>query len=177
MPFNSLSSTWYVIYTDSFYLLYTLDIPPIRFVFQVNSEGCKMLPDDGRLLPKHVRSNTQNKWVVQIRAYYWLFLIRLIMHGMNIKPTTIVIFQTFLHRETPNIIFHIQRNPCRWKRQHPKGGRGSWYSTEITPILLFAGQILPRYFDGHLVCFVVFQTVYVFISRSVAGPLCWETLY
>jgi hypothetical protein len=30
-----------------------------------NSEGSKKLPDDGRLLPKHVGANIQNKGLVQ----------------------------------------------------------------------------------------------------------------
>jgi hypothetical protein len=38
------------------------DIPPTRFVrISSNSEGSKKLPDDGRLLPKHVGASTQNK--------------------------------------------------------------------------------------------------------------------
>jgi hypothetical protein len=45
-----------------------------------NSEGYKKLPDEGRLLPKHVEANTQNKGVVQISAYCWYFLLRLIKH-------------------------------------------------------------------------------------------------
>jgi hypothetical protein len=36
------------------YLLYVLDIPPIRFVFQVTQKDLRSSPDDGRLLPKHV---------------------------------------------------------------------------------------------------------------------------
>jgi hypothetical protein len=50
-----------------------------------NSEGSKKLPDDGRLLPKHVGASMQNNGVVQISEYCWLFLLRLIMHGTNIK--------------------------------------------------------------------------------------------
>jgi hypothetical protein len=42
-------------------------IPPIRFVFQVTQKD-KKLPDDGRLLPKHVEASIQNKGVVQISA-------------------------------------------------------------------------------------------------------------
>jgi hypothetical protein len=33
-----------------------------------NTEGTKKLPDDGRLLPKHVGVSIQNKGVVQISA-------------------------------------------------------------------------------------------------------------
>jgi len=47
---------------------------------------------------------------------------------------------------------------------------------EIPPLLI-AGQKFPQYFDGYLVFFVVFQNVYLFISRSVAEPPCWGTLY
>jgi hypothetical protein len=61
------------------------DTPPTRFVFQVNSEGSKTLPDDGRLLSKHVRANIQNKEVVQITTYCCFFLIRQIMYGMIYK--------------------------------------------------------------------------------------------
>jgi hypothetical protein len=42
-----------------------------------NSEGSKKLPDDGRLLPKHVGARTWNKGVVQIRAHCWSFQIGL----------------------------------------------------------------------------------------------------
>jgi hypothetical protein len=49
-----------------------------------NSDGSKKLPDDGRLLQKHVGASTYNR-VVQISAYCWLFLLRLTMHGTNIK--------------------------------------------------------------------------------------------
>jgi hypothetical protein len=51
-----------------------------------NSEGSKNLPDDSRLLPKHVGASIYNKGVVQINAYCWSFLLRLIMHGTNFKP-------------------------------------------------------------------------------------------
>jgi hypothetical protein len=33
-----------------------------------NLEGSRKLPDDGRLLPKHVEASIQNKGVVQISA-------------------------------------------------------------------------------------------------------------
>jgi hypothetical protein len=45
-----------------------------------NSEGSEKLPDDGRLLLKHVETS-----VVQISAFSWSFLLRLIMYGTNIK--------------------------------------------------------------------------------------------
>jgi hypothetical protein len=37
---------------STYHTLY--DIPPIRFIFPSIKEGSKKLPDDGRLLPKHV---------------------------------------------------------------------------------------------------------------------------
>jgi hypothetical protein len=43
------------------------------------------LPDDGRLLPKHVGAGIQNKALVKICALCWLFLLCLIMHYTNIK--------------------------------------------------------------------------------------------
>ena len=45
-----------MLYTLILYLLYILDIPPIRFLFQVTQED--KLPDDGKPLPKHVEVNT-----------------------------------------------------------------------------------------------------------------------
>jgi hypothetical protein len=41
VSFYPLYSTWYVIHTDYFYLLYILDIPPIRFVFQVTQKDLR----------------------------------------------------------------------------------------------------------------------------------------
>jgi hypothetical protein len=42
------------------------DIPPILYVcISCNSEGSKKLPEDGRLLPKHVGASIQNKGVVK----------------------------------------------------------------------------------------------------------------
>jgi hypothetical protein len=72
------------------------DIPPNHSVFSRNSEGSKKLPDDGRLLPKHVGAGIKNKVVVQISAYCWSFLLRLIMHGTNIKYIVTVHFGSFL---------------------------------------------------------------------------------
>jgi hypothetical protein len=42
-----------------------------------NSEGSKKLPDDGRLLQKHVGASIYNKLVVKFSAYYWLFILLL----------------------------------------------------------------------------------------------------
>jgi hypothetical protein len=75
---------------DMLYILMLLYVIYFRYTthsicISSNSEGSKKLPDDGRLLPKHVGASTQNKGVLQISAYCWSFLIRLIMHGINIK--------------------------------------------------------------------------------------------
>jgi hypothetical protein len=43
------------------------------------SDGSKKLPDDGRLLPKHVGASILNKDVVKISVYCWLFLLRIIL--------------------------------------------------------------------------------------------------
>jgi hypothetical protein len=40
------------------YLLYILDVPILNLYFSSNSGGSNKLPDDGRLLPKHVGANT-----------------------------------------------------------------------------------------------------------------------
>jgi hypothetical protein len=47
-----------MLYILILYLLYILDIAPIRFVFSSNLGGSNMLPDDGRLLPKCVGAST-----------------------------------------------------------------------------------------------------------------------
>jgi hypothetical protein len=48
-------------YVTTHYMIY-------RFVFQVTPKDLKKLPDDDRLLPKHVGAGTHNKGVVQISA-------------------------------------------------------------------------------------------------------------
>jgi hypothetical protein len=44
------------------------DIPPLLSAFQVTQDESKKLPDDGRLLPKHVGACIMNKGVVQFSA-------------------------------------------------------------------------------------------------------------
>jgi hypothetical protein len=50
-----------------------------------NSDESKKLPDDGILLPKHVGACVLNKGVVNQFHSGGCFLLRLIMHGTNIK--------------------------------------------------------------------------------------------
>jgi hypothetical protein len=47
--------------------------------------GKTCIAEDGRLLPKHVEARIYDKAMVKICALCWLFLLRLIMHGTNIK--------------------------------------------------------------------------------------------
>jgi hypothetical protein len=54
---QSVYSIWYVTHTDSVSVIYFRYITP-PFVFSSNSGGSIKLPDDGRLLPKHVGANT-----------------------------------------------------------------------------------------------------------------------
>jgi hypothetical protein len=48
------------------------DIPPILCITS-NSDGSKKLPDDCRLLLRHVGASILNKGVVQFSAQRWLF--------------------------------------------------------------------------------------------------------
>jgi hypothetical protein len=53
-----------------------------------NSEGSKKIPDDGRLLLKHVGASIQNKGVVEISAYFWSFPLCLIMSMQQTAPAS-----------------------------------------------------------------------------------------
>jgi hypothetical protein len=72
------------------YILILLSVIYCRYTTHLvcissNLEGSKKLPDDGRLVPKHVGASIHNKAIVHISVYCWSILLRLIMHGTNIK--------------------------------------------------------------------------------------------
>jgi hypothetical protein len=74
MSFNPLYYTSHDTHTDSLlsvilYFRYTIH----SIHTSSNLGGSKTLPDDGRLVPKDVGANTQNKGVIQISAYCWFF--------------------------------------------------------------------------------------------------------
>jgi hypothetical protein len=46
----------------------------------------------------------------------------------------------------------------------------------MTPVLPIAGQKFPRYFDGYLEFFAVFQNFYLFIPRFLAKPWLGNTV-
>jgi hypothetical protein len=85
------------------YMIYH-QIDPYFYVTQIQK-----LPDDGRLLPKHVGGIIKIKAVVQICARCWLFLLRLITHGTNIKlcTTMFIICNNFeCSSTTTNVLIH-----------------------------------------------------------------------
>jgi hypothetical protein len=46
--------------------------------------------------------------------------------------------------------------------------RGSWYGTDISPVLSTAGQKLARYYPGHYKFFTVFQNICLLKPRFLA---------
>jgi hypothetical protein len=78
------------------------DISTVRFFISSNLGGSNKLPDDGRLLPKHVGASAWNKAAVQISAYCWS--LWMFQRTVTEQIKTYFVFRNFFQKIVPFII-------------------------------------------------------------------------
>jgi hypothetical protein len=131
------------------YMIYSYH--PIRFVFQVNQKDLRsslIIADYCRNMEEPVY-----KGVVKISAYCWLFLLRLIMHGTNIKHS----LESIISCIRIATIKQINQYTCIVYSNMQIIGDKSFAELQVlvnsTKILFLAG----RYHDSLYLCCSVFS--------------------